>query len=262
MPAPGKLGKNPYVHTLKTMRAALITAKALDALGVPPPTSPGYSALVDKLCAGDWGIDGNDQYGDCVFADWSHRLMIWTAQGSGTMVKATTAETLAAYSKATGFNPSDPSTDQGADIPTIASYAETNGITVGGKVYKSDGHGIIDPVNVDHRKWAINVFGCTPIGLNLPQSALDQFDAGQPWDVNGDATIVGGHDVLLIEYGTTEPAWQVVTWAKRWPVTTSFLNTYLSEVVPVVSHDFITASGTAPSGVNLVQMLADLKGLN
>lgn len=262
-----KLGLRPFVHSLKTTRQAIATARILDQLGPAPSSSPGYSGNADLLVKGDFGIDGNDQYGDCVFADVAHRIMVRTAQaGAGKIVIPTQAETLQLYSEVTGFDPNDPSTDQGGDLVTTAQYMQKTGMLIGGQRHTEDGNGVIDPANTDHIKWAICLFGCAPLALNLPQSALDQFDAGEPWDVAGNGTIVGGHDVLGVEYRTeslpSNPGWLVVTWGKRWPVTNAFMAKYLAEVVPVGAKDFITADGLAPSGVNLPQILELLSEIN
>jgi hypothetical protein len=246
------------------MKRAIAIAQTLNVLGPAPSTSPGYSALVDKLVSGNWGMDGNDQWGDCTCADPAHRLMLWTAQGSGKIVVATTAETLALYSAVTGFNPNDPSTDQGSDLPTVAAYLDKTGFTVGGKVYKETAWGTINPANTDHWKWAICIFGCVPIGINIQQAQVDQFNAGQPWDYVPGSPIVGGHDVLLVEY-QPDGSVQLITWGMRWPATAAFMdpaNGIVDEVVPAVSSYFLTPSGVAPSGVNLTAMLTDLHSLN
>jgi hypothetical protein len=261
-----KLGLKPFRHTLKTMRQAVATSNILDQLGAPPPFSPGYSGNMDIQSGGDIGIDGNDQYGDCVFADVAHRIMVRTAQmGAGKMIVATTAETLQLYSEVTGFNASDPNTDQGGDLVTTAQYMQKTGMLIGGVRHMEAANGVIDPVNIDHLKWSICLFGCAPMGWNLPQSALDQFDAGQPFDYVKGSPIVGGHDMLGLEYrpeSPTNPGWLVGTWAKRWPATDAFVANYLSEVVPVGAKDFITANGLAPSGVNLPQILQLLGEIN
>jgi hypothetical protein len=262
-----KLGLNPFKHTLKTMRQAIKTASILDQLGPAPSASPGYSSNADAIMKGDWQIDGNDQYGDCVFADVSHRIMCRTAQAAqGKIVVPTQAETLALYSEVTGFNPDNPNTDQGGDLVTTAQYMQKTGMLIGGVRHLEAANGVIDPTNVDHRKWAVCLFGCTPIALNLPQSAEDQFNAGQPWDYVAGSPIVGGHDVLLVEYRPetlpSNPGYAVITWGKRWPVTDAFLVNYLAEVVPVGAQDFVTANGLAPSGVNLPQILQLLSEIN
>lgn len=262
-----KLGLKPFTHTLKTTRQAIATAKILDQLGAPPSASPGYSGNADLIVNGNFGIDGNDQYGDCVFADVAHRIMVRTAQaGQGKIVIPTTGETLELYSEVTGFTPNDPNTDQGGDLVTTAQYMQKTGMLINGVRHTEDGNGVIDPSNLDHIRWAICLFGCAPFGLNLPQSAEDQFNAGDPWDYVAGSPILGGHDVLGVEYRPeslpSNPGWLVVTWGKRWPATDAFMAKYLSEVVPVGAKDFITANGLAPSGVNLPQILELLKEIN
>lgn len=262
-----KLGLNPYRRTLKTTLQGIATAKILDMLGPAPSASPGYSGNADIQCSGDFGIDGNDDYGDCVFADVAHRIMVRTAMmGAGKMVTPTQAETLQLYSEVTGFDPNNPNTDQGGDLVTTAQYMQKTGMLIGGVRHTEDGNGIIAPQNLDHVKWSICLFGCTPMGWNsLPQSALDQFDAGQPFDYVKGSPIVGGHDMLGLEYrpeSPTNPGWLVGTWGKRWPATDAFVLNYLSEVVPVGAKDFITANGLAPSGVNLPQILQLLAEIN
>lgn len=261
-----KLGLNPFVHTLRTTRQYHLTATILDKLGPPPSASPGYSGNADLQTGGDFGMDGNDQWGDCVFADVAHRIMVRTAQmGAGRMIVATQTETLQLYYEVARGGPAT-GDDPGGDLITTAEYMQKTGMMIGGQRHTEDGNGVIDPLNTDHIKWSMCLFGCTPFALNLPQSALDQFRAGEPWDVSGDNTIVGGHDVLGVEYRPeslpSNPGWLVVTWGKRWPVTNAFLAKYLVEVVPVGARDFITANGLAPSGVNLPQILQLLREIN
>lgn len=261
-----KLGLNPFTHTLKTARQYHATAQILDQLGPAPSASPGYSGNADLQTSGNFGMDGNDQWGDCVFADVAHRIMVRTAQmGAGKMIVPTTAETLQLYNEVAGGGPAT-GNDPGGDLVTTAQYMQKTGMLVGGVRHTEDGNGVVDPTNIDHRKWSICLFGCAPLALNLPQCALDQFDADQPWDYVKGSPIVGGHDVLGVEYRSeslpSNPGWLVVTWGKRWPVTNAFMLNYLSEVVPVGAKDFITANGLAPSGVNLAQILQLLSQIN
>ena len=67
--------------------------------------------------------------------------------------------------------------------------------------HKANATGNIDPANLDHIKWCIQLFGLCRIGLNLPVYAENQFLAGQDWDVStqGDQS-TNGHDVPLVGY--------------------------------------------------------------
>ena len=260
-----KRGLNPFVRTLKVIRQARATERILDQLGPAPSASPGYSGNADLITHGDLGMLGNDQYGDCVFADIAHRIMVRTAQaGQGAIVTPTQAETLALYTEVTGFDPNDPSTDHGGDLVTAAEYMQKTGMLIGGVRHTEDGNGIIDPANIDHIKWAICLFGCAPAGWKFPQSGMAQFDAGQPFDIVPSTSVPSSpdHDMLILEYRPQEPCWMVATWGKRWEMTTAFLKACLSEVVPVGASDFICANGLAPSGVNLPQILQLLSEIN
>jgi len=260
-----KLGLRPFVHTLKTQRQAVRTANILDQLGPPPSASPGYSGNADLILHSDFQMLGNDQYGDCVFADVAHRIMVRTAQAAqGKIVIPTQAETLALYSEVTGFNPNDPSTDQGGDLVTTAQYMQKTGMLVGGVRHMEAANGVIDPANMDHIKWAVCLFGCAPAGWKFPDTGMAQFDAGQPFDITPQTVVPDSpdHDMLILEYRPQEPCFLVLTWAKRWEMTTAFLTACLAEVIPVGAADFVTANGLAPSGVNLPQILQLLSEIN
>jgi hypothetical protein len=255
-------GLNPYQHTLKSMRQAIRMAGILDQLGAPPSTSPGYSGNLDLKVKGDLGTDGNDVWGDCVFADVAHRIMVRTAQ-VGTPVIATTDETLALYNEVVGGGPAT-GNDPGGDLVTAAQYMQKTGMLIGGVRHTEDANGIIDPINFDHIKWAICLFGCAPAGWKFPQSGMDQFNAGQPFDIVPSTSVPSypDHDMLLLEYRPQEPCWLLATWGKRWEATTAFVKACLAEVVPVGAKDFITANGLAPSGINLAQTLQLLSEIN
>lgn len=258
-----KLGLNALKYDLKAHQRMGIMRAALDQFGPAPLMSPGYSALVEKLIGGDWQMEGNDTVGDCTCADVAHRHMLWTAQ-SGTMWVPTTLNTLTLYEQATGYDPSQTDakgnnpTDQGGTLTDIAQYVQDHGFAG----HTEAGHGIIDPSNLDHIKWAVVLFGCCSFGLELPASAQTQFERGEPWDVVAGASIEGGHDVLAVEYQPDEPCWQLISWGKRISATSAFVNKFLFNVVPTVSADFINPAGIAPSGINLDRMLTDLQGLN
>jgi len=40
---------------------------------------------------------------------------------------------------------------------------------------------------------AIYLFGAIGIGIKFPNTAMDQFNAGKPWDIANNAKIEGGH---------------------------------------------------------------------
>ncbi|HUY26572.1 MAG TPA: hypothetical protein VMV27_04055 [Candidatus Binataceae bacterium] len=250
-----KLGRRPARHSLKTMRAAIALARLLDQLGAPPAASDDWSAPVQQLTGGNWGMEGNDQYGDCTCADESHLVMLRTAN-AGKMITPTAAQTLALYSAITGFNPDVPSSDQGADMETVCEFLEKTGYLG----VKNAGHATIDPANIAHLKWAVQIFGGVKLGIQLPQSAMDQFNAGNEWDVVAGSPLIGGHDVPITHYDGS--LYYIATWGKGvQPMTPAFLAAYCDEVKVTLSPEWISQSGTAPSKDTMAQLVAELAAI-
>jgi hypothetical protein len=234
------------------MRSALATARALDALEAPPPASNDYPAAVTV----PWGMYLNDRLGCCVCADTAHAVMLRTANAGPAIVVPTDQAVLGLY-EVFGYNPADPSTDQGCVEADMCRYLETTGF-VG---HKSDATGSIDPANLDHVRWAVQLAGTCRLGIVLQQYAMDQFDAGQPWDVSatGDQAVLGGHDVPVVKYDGQ--FFYVVTWGRLQPVTPQALAAWTEEAHWELFADWIRGQGTAPPGLDLAALAADLQAL-
>src|ERR1700752_3812644 len=110
-----KLGKLPAKYDHRD----LMMERYLDLSKLPPlPKAFGHEGLIS-----DWGMLGNDQVGDCTMAGSDHETMLWCAMAGGNATFET-ANTLADYSALTGYNPSDPNTDQGADMHDVMKYRQ------------------------------------------------------------------------------------------------------------------------------------------
>lgn len=252
----GKLGRKAARHSLVSMRRALVTAKHLDALGDPPAASNDYVGAVTKAVGGDWRTFLNDRLGCCVEADTAHSLMLRTAN-AGKIVIPTDPDVLKLYETVGGYVPGDPSTDQGTSETVMCAYDESTGFLG----HKSDATAFIDPANVKHVKWGVQLLGAARIGFRVPAYAMQQFNAGKPWDLDpsGDQKIEGGHDVPLVDYKGDN--FLCVTWGRLQIVTRAFLNAYCDEVHGEVFPDWIRKQGESPSGSNLEALVADLKAI-
>jgi len=179
----------------------------------------------------------------------------------GTIWTPSTDEVLALYSAVTGFNQNDPSTDQGADELSTIEYL-TN---TGWQGRKLDGHANLNVKKLDQLKWTVNIFGASRLGINLPQSAIDQFNSNKPWDVVKGSQCAGGHDVPLVGYDAPSDTYYIVTWGKLWEVSGDFMKAkfhdgtpYLEEAHAELAFDWVNSMGTSPSKQSLVQLLQDL----
>jgi hypothetical protein len=251
-----KFGRKPAVHNERTKQSGFVMDRVLAPLGLAPVQSNDYVAAVNAVTQGDWFMLGNDQWGDCVEADDGHYLMLRTAN-QGPMVVPTTAEVLALYSAETGFDPNNPSTDQGTDEASDCEFMVSTGLL--GHV--AEATAFVDPHNENYLKWCIQLFGGCKFGVNFPQSAMDQFNSGEPWTVvPNDGGIIGGHDVLGVQYDAD--FFYVVTWGKLQPVAPEWIDHYADEAHVLLFADWIAANGAAPSGFNLATLLQDLKAIS
>lgn len=254
-----KFGKKPARFTRRSFRAGLAVAYHLNQLGPPPLTSDDWPAAVARATGGDWGMMGNDRYGCCVEADEAHSLMLRTANTGPAMVQPTADQVLALYSAETGFDPGrtdprgDNPTDQGTDELSACQYMETTGFLG----HRARATAAVDPLNFDHVRWAIQLFGSLRTGFNVPGYAMDQFNQGQTWDVKaGAVNVVGGHDVPFVRYD--QGLFYCVTWGKLQAVTPAFVQAFFDEAHVLLFDDWIAQGGLAPSRLDMAQLLGDL----
>jgi hypothetical protein len=224
-----------------------LTAELIPAAVYNPPATVDYYS---KVPASSWGMDGNDNYGDCTCAEVDHTTKARQVAAGNTEVKSTAAEVLALYSAVTGFNPNDPSTDQGAEMQAVRDYWRRNGVTLGGKPDK-----ILLFADIEHQdhmlvKWCIDRFGAVALGINFPASAMDQFNAGKPWDVVKGSQIEGGHAITAIGYD--DKYLYIVTWGQVQKMTWAFHDAYTEEAWTDLDESFVgSVSGSDPLGETL-----------
>lgn len=246
-----KLGKKPYIPKEKDFqyKKYKLTSAALPPL---PQTFGPKAQIVD------WGMLGNDLYGCCVFSGQAHSVMLWTAEG-GKPVNFTTQGVLSDYSAVTGFNPNDPSTDQGTYLRDALDYGRKVGfVDADGNRHKIKAFLLLDLLDFNDILQATYIFSSTTLGLSMTQTAMDQFDAGEPWTKITDEEIKGGHEVELIAW---DGIWlYVVTWGKVQKMSVEWFRAYADEAYVKLSDDFLK-NGLSPDGFDMAQLQADLAAL-
>ena len=211
----------------------------------PPPVAVDWGSKVP-----DWGMCMNDTLGDCTAAAAAHAEMLWTANAT-TEYLPTDSDVLTFYECISGYDPSDPSTDTGANMLDVLNYWRQVGFN-GQKITAFAEVGS-DPVDI---KNAIALFGCIYCGVNLPQSAMTDFENGRAWMNIQDKSNIGGHCILESAYdaqGLTS-----VTWGKSQPTTWPWFQKFCDERYVIITPEWIAENGNSPSGFNLAQLQADL----
>jgi hypothetical protein len=180
----------------------------------PAKANCDYSAPAMSVIS---NIEGNDSVGDCVLAEEAHFVGVMTGN-TNRLFSYTAAMTLAVYSAITGYNPADPSTDQGAD-PTVAmNYFTKNAYADGTKLA---GWAMVDASNQQLVQFAIEAFGNLKLWVGLPNVWISPFPSknGFVWDLapansnNGHCIGSCGYNSTLVTIvGSNSQGVQVMTW--------------------------------------------------
>jgi hypothetical protein len=228
-----------------------------DAAQLPtPPATFGHYGLGLGL---SWKVLGNDKYSDCVFAGAAHETMMWTHRaGTGKPVDFSDADVLSDYSAVTGFNPANPSSDQGTDMTEAASYRRKVGVVDAvGVRHKIDSYVALRVGDTDQLALATYLFGAVGIGIRFPVSAMQRFNAGNPWDVltlaqqRGDR-IEGGHYIPCVGRNS-DGNFLIVTWGRLQAMTPDFYRAFNDESLAYISLDPLK-NNLSPEGFDLTSL--------
>ena len=251
-----KHGKKPFTPDHRDLTFAAYRTSTLP----PVPPTWGYDNIYP---VNGWGMLGNDEYGDCVWAGAAHETMLDNLV-AGHPVTFTTAGVLSDYSACTGFNPNDPNTDQGTDVRTALNYRRKTGIVdAKGVRHKIGAYLSLDVSRIQTGDFsevaeAAYLFGQVGLGVELPDSAMTQFNEGKMWTYVAGSQIDGGHYIPLT---AKRRHLEIVSWARIVPCSEPFLEHYVDEAWAILSPDFLQQDGETVTGFNLSQLQADLAAL-
>jgi hypothetical protein len=251
-----KLGLRPIVTPVKLKLGNYVN---LSTLPVPPPEVDWSLALTS-----DWSILGNgpdplnppavaDGVGDCFFAAAVERIRCVTANAQAAQAALGTADALKAYTLCTGFDPNDPSTDNGTEPGQGFLFLQNTGVS---------GHKFGPIVQIDVRneslvraaQWLL----CgLMVGVRFPQD----WELAPEWDVTN-SPIVGGHEIFNFGYGTDQKLFgPIVTWGLVRQLTWSAAAQNITQLTGSVPQEWIGDNGLAPNGFDLEALLADAQAM-
>jgi len=244
-----KLGKKPAIKNSVSFRFR--DYLSLTQAPLPPKTVNHEKGITN------WGMLGNDNYGDCVFAGAGHETIAWN-KTAGKVVTITDGNALSDYSAVTGFNPNNPNSDQGTDMQAAASYRRKTGIISANGRHKVAAYLAITPGNRTELKLACYLFEAVGIGIQFPASAMDQFNAGHAWTVVRGAQIEGGHYIPMLGYNSRYI--YIVTWGKVQKMSWAFFDKYCDEAIVYLSEEMLTG-GKSIEGFDEASLRTDLVAL-
>ncbi len=244
-----RLGRKPFSFYERAVYLADYVNRAL----APNPISLTRTNLVTK----PWGMEGNDQAGDCVIASRAHQMLFWTsaALGGAKGYEPSAALALQQYYKLTG------GPDSGLVISTtLAAWAR--GAIGPDKILA---YAKVNPTDLAEIRSAINLFGSVTLGVTLPTFITAALDNGEvlPWQVptGGGMTLDpdGGHCVPIFDYDET--SFTCVTWGQTMKMSLAFYQQVIGETWAVLSKDWLNAQGNSIAGLDLAQLQADWKAI-
>jgi hypothetical protein len=252
-----KFGKKPARVAGNHPSWALRFSDYFDLSALPaPPLVFGKPSVVPN-----WGMLGNDNFGDCVEAGSAHETMYWEHYSNNPISQFTDTTVLSDYSQATGFNPNDPNSDNGTDMGQFAQYRQKIGILdANGNRHKINAYVGMQVGNVNELAFCAWAFGAVGLGVVFPSSAMDQFNAGKPFTLVRHSQIDGGHYMPII--GRMSNGYYIpVTWGTAYTpgIAPSWIQHYNDESICWLDLEWVNnLSQVAPSGVALSALIKDL----
>lgn len=197
----------------------------------------------------DFGMMENDTLSDCTAAAYYHALQIWSFNTTGKEATVPDSTVQSLYSATTGYDPSDPTTDQGAGEQDVLVYLyNSNAI---------DAFVEVDPRNMDDIKRTINDCGVAYIGLYLPND-FSYEKIPYIWDYTTPRS-EDGHAVVLVGYNLD--GFFFISWGKKYFMTNNFFADYCEEAYAIADSAWINSKGTTPGGLSKPELEKQMQGL-
>lgn len=240
-----KTGKKPAQYDAK-----LLHLSDFESVKVPVIAPIGYGHY--QKIKQNWGMLGNDRVGDCVLAGADHETMILTSI-TGKTASFTEGTAVSDYSAITGYNPRDPSTDQGTYMKDAMSYRRHTGILdSNNKRHKVGAYLALEPGNWTQLLQALYAFTVVGIGIEFPDSAMDQYFANKPWTVVKGSAVDRGHYIPVVGRPTSTYL-EIVTWGRAMRMSETFYKKYNDESYVFISNEGLV-NGISPEGYNLTDL--------
>lgn len=237
-----RLGKRPPRFVVGIPRLSAVLADS------PPPAPPKCDWTGGKTA---FGVMGNDRLGDCTAAGVGHLFQIWTANAYGKQWTPTDEQVIEFYSESTGYDPKDPSTDQGGVETDVLATLQKDGFFGHHLV----GHAEVDRSNIGAVKQAIYLAGGVYLGVALPKRIQTQ---GNTWrvpalswlDPQSKPGSLGGHCVIAVGYDDASKLIKCISWGDIYYMSYGWFAKYADEAWVIIAASWIK-NNRSPGGFDL-----------
>lgn len=176
----------------------------------------------------DYPMFLNDKLGDCTIAGYAHLAQTQYDEIGKTFITSDKEV------KQTYFDITD-GQDSGCVEYQVLELARSQGLL-------GDQISTYAPVrvDVDMLKQALFLGGGLYLGVNLPQSAEQEFADNKPWEVISNSPIIGGHCVIATGYNPV--VCSIVTWGKVVSASWDWITHYTEEAWVILPDVWVSAN--------------------
>lgn len=234
-PTKNLLGRLPSTHDPRTLRLS----RYLTAPLPPPPTAEMHHLGLD-----DWGVMGNNDYGNCVIVTAAHAIMHWYHATRGITAKIPDAKVISLSRQMGALNG--------------YSILERNKFWRNAGMWNNTSAAFAQTASTDPTilRQVIHYFGCADVGLAMPRGWQNQ----DPWGTGRGPAYRkyswGGHSVPLVGYD--EQLFYCVTWGKIQRITPAALTAYCDESYALIDTAWLDATGRTPEQLDMAALEATL----
>jgi len=220
------------------------------------PTAP--QAIDNFTEVSDWGLYGNDQFGDCGPTSVANQRKLITRYLGGTEESPTQDDVFDLYRRSGNpeFDPKTGAGDDGVDMQTMLEAVHADGI---GST-RCLGFAKVDVTDLAEVRASIATFGSLLLGVDLETAQETQTDR-RLWDYR-QSSEWGGHAVLAGRYTSARTGDDVgvVTWAEVVGTTDEFWERQVEEAWLVIWPEHL---GTVEflTGVDVAALAAEYEAL-
>jgi len=207
---------------------------------------------------------GNNLIGDCTFAGLAHLFGAWTYYAQGQEVIFNDLDIVRGYSAVSGYDPITRANDNGCTLEEVLRYGRTVGLRDpnGLRMHRLDAYAEIRNLTYAGLSEALSLFGGVYIAVDLPASAVTQFNAGEPWEFVPGSPSLGGHCITLQQVHGGKDSLGFTTLGKVQPASREWVYHYVTEAWAAYSREFLIATtGLSPSGLDETRLINDMQGL-
>lgn len=238
------LGSNAFAH------GAIALDKYADT-SVEIPTSLALPAY-------NWGMLGNDEYGDCLPAALFHCDESMYLRRGLRPYPYQTPEVLVFYFACNDVPPGPPgsSSDQGTDPSVGMEFWQVKGLP---------GHKILGfgqlPAGSPNVRRCIYEFGGVILAIALPDNWQSFVNGNGVANFTGKVTPDPNEGHGIVANGYTESGLAIVTWGEEGSADNPFVSSVLEQAFVPLSEDALNSAEVGPGGMQLAQMRSDLSAL-